>query len=98
MSKANNTNKDIKITDVLFAFSDPVRLDIVKLLAKNAYMTCGQLNADRPKSSMSHHYNILRNANIIKTEVRGREHYNSLCLEEIELKFPGLLESILHSD
>ena len=58
-------------------------------------MTCGELNCDRPKSSMSHHFKILRDAGIIETRIEGKEHLNSLRSAELEKIFPGLLKSIL---
>ena len=85
----------IDITQLLYALSDPDRLEIVKKLANKKSMTCGELNCDRPKSSMSHHFKILRDAGIIETLIEGKEHLNSLRSVELEKKFPSLLKSIL---
>jgi DNA-binding transcriptional ArsR family regulator len=86
---------NIDITEFLYALSDPDRLEIVRKLAGKKSMTCGELNRDRPKSSMSHHFKILRDAGILETRVEGKEHFNSLRTRELEKKFPGLLRSIL---
>ena len=88
----------VELTDIMYALSDPARLEIVGRLANaGRKMTCGELDLNRPKSSMSHHFKILRAAGIVETLIEGTEHMNALRLEEIERKFPGVLQSILRS-
>lgn len=86
----------VELIDIMYALSDPTRLEIVTRLANEKHaMTCGQLDLDRPKSSMSHHFKILRAAGLVRTIIEGTEHMNSLRMAEIEKKFPGVLKSIL---
>lgn len=80
---------------VLYALSDPVRLDIVRRLASVAEASCGDLDGGRPKSSMSHHFRVLRDAGLVRTQGVGTTHMNSLRREEIDRRFPGLLEAVL---
>lgn len=88
--------EEIEITDIMYGLSDPARVEIVRLIAQAGKpLTCGELNCDRPKSSMSHHFKILRDTGIIETSIEGKEHLNSLRSTEIEKKFPGILKSIL---
>ena len=88
----------VELTDIMYALSDPARLEIVGRLANaGRKMTCGELDLNRPKSSMSHHFKILRAAGIVETLIEGTEHMNALRVEEIERKFPGVLQSILRS-
>ena len=90
--------EQVELTDIMYALSDPTRLEIVGRLANaGRKMTCGELDLNRPKSSMSHHFKILRAAGIVETLIEGTEHMNALRLEEIERKFPGVLQSILRS-
>lgn len=86
----------VAVTDVLRALADPVRLDIVRRLfvSKDA-LTCSQLDQGRAKSSMSHHYKVLREAGIIRTHIAGKERFNLLRKSEMNERFPGLLGSIL---
>ncbi|MGC3991659.1 MAG: helix-turn-helix domain-containing protein [Chthoniobacteraceae bacterium] len=86
---------DLDLAEVLYALSDPIRLEIVKKLAATTALTCGVLCQDRPKSSMSHHFRILRSAGIVESKAEGKEFYNSLRSRDLEKKFPGLLKSIL---
>jgi DNA-binding transcriptional ArsR family regulator len=97
MRKINHPNiEQVELTDVMYALSDPTRLDIIVLLAQaDRKMTCGELDLNRPKSSMSHHFKILRSAGLVETLIEGTEHMNTLRLKEIEQKFPGVLNSVL---
>ncbi|ELQ08740.1 ArsR family transcriptional regulator, partial [Pseudomonas fluorescens BRIP34879] len=47
------------------------------------------------KSSMSHHFRVLRDAGLVHTRSVGTTHMNSLRRDELETRFPGLLASIL---
>lgn len=90
--------EQVELTDIMYALSDPTRLEIVARLAKaGRKMTCGEFDLNRPKSSMSHHFKILRSAGLVETLIEGTEHMNTLRVAEIEQKFPGVLQSILKS-
>jgi len=80
---------------VLYALSDPVRMEIVRCLANVPEATCGELDGGRPKSSVSHHFRVLREAGLVHTRNVGTTHMNSLRAGEMEARFPGLLGAIL---
>lgn len=88
-------SSDFALDRVLYALSDPVRLEIVRCLAAVAEASCGELDGGRPKSSMSHHFRVLRDAGLVQTRNVGTTHMNSLRSEELDLRFPGLLTCIL---
>ena len=87
--------EDLALTRILNALAHPVRLAIVKRLADEGELTCGELGVDRPKSSMSHHFRILHEAGIIRTDIQSSIHMNSLRRNDLESRFPGLLDIIL---
>ncbi len=88
----------VELTDIMYALSDPTRLEIVARLANaGRKLTCGELDLNRPKSSMSHHFKILRAAGLVETLIEGTEHMNALRVAEIEQKFPGVLQSVLRA-
>ncbi len=90
--------EQVELTDIMYALSDPTRLEIVARLAHaGRKMTCGEFDLNRPKSSMSHHFKILRSAGLVETLIEGTEHMNALRVAEIEQKFPGILQSVLHA-
>ena len=90
---------EVSLTDVLFALSDPARLQIVRDLADGPLemAQCGVTNPALPKSTKSHLMKVLREAGVIRNEPRGRERVVSLRREELDSAFPGLLDSVLHS-
>jgi DNA-binding transcriptional ArsR family regulator len=88
--------KQIELTDIMYALSDPARVEIVRRLYEEQQpMTCNALNLDRPKSSMSHHFKILREAGLLETRVEGKEHFNTLRVDEVDKRFPGLFTALL---
>jgi DNA-binding transcriptional ArsR family regulator len=86
---------EIILERVLYALSDPIRLGIVRKLASNGDATCGDLDGGRPKSSMSHHFRVLRDSGLIVTQTHGTTHMNALRRDELDRLFPGLLQAVL---
>lgn len=86
---------DFNLERVLYALSDPVRLEVVQRLAEVDAASCGELDGGRPKSSMSHHFRVLRDAGLVCTKSVGTTHMNSLRRAELDERFPGLLTAIL---
>ena len=86
---------ELTLERLLYALSDPVRLAIVKKLYEVTEANCSELQGDRPKSSVSHHFRVLRDAGLVRTRCVGTTHMNSLRLDEINSVFPGLLDAIL---
>lgn len=87
----------ITLESVLHALADPKRLEIVRRLAKGGCpLNCSAAAPDHlPKSTLSHHYQILREAGLIRSERRGTEVVSVVRFAEIEGKFPGVVSSIL---
>jgi DNA-binding transcriptional ArsR family regulator len=90
--------RSIAFTEIMHALSDPTRVEIIRKLAERGdqELTCSALLGDRPKSSMSHHFKILRSAGLIETTVVGKEHINRLREKDLNSRFPGLMKSLLH--
>jgi DNA-binding transcriptional ArsR family regulator len=89
--------EDIALESVLYALADPTRLEIVKkLFVEDCGLNCSMAApADLPKSTQSHHFQVLREAGLIRSERRGTEVVNSLRCGEIDKRFPGVVASIL---
>jgi DNA-binding transcriptional ArsR family regulator len=86
---------ELLLERVLYALSDSIRLDIVRHLARVDAATCGELDGGRPKSTVSHHFKVLRESGLVFTENTGTTHVNTLRRKDIEARFPGLLNAIL---
>ena len=88
----------ITLAGVLGALADPMRLRIVSsLLKKNDCMSCSEAAPcpDMAKSTLSHHFRVLREAGIIRTSKVGVKNRNILRIDDINARFPGLLKQIL---
>jgi DNA-binding transcriptional ArsR family regulator len=87
---------DLSLTDVLAALSDPIRLRIVAELARDGgERTCKSFELPVTKSTCTHHFRVLREAGVIRQRVEGTMRLNTLRREELEERFPGLLEAVL---
>jgi DNA-binding transcriptional ArsR family regulator len=89
--------EDLKLEAVMAALADPLRLTIVRklMLESEAYdHTCGWFGFDRPKSSLTHHFRALRDAGLIRQRQYGLERRSRLRTEELNKRFPGLLDLI----
>jgi DNA-binding transcriptional ArsR family regulator len=91
--------EDVALESVLYALADPVRLAILlKLTHGGCPMNCSMAAPDRlPKSTQSHHYKVLREAGLIRSERRGTEVVNTLRCEEINGRFPGVITAVLNA-
>jgi len=89
--------QDIDLVDVLRALADPVRLRIVVCLADDEYHPCNteEYGLDIHKSTLSYHFKSLREAGITSTLVRGRHYSVRLRRDDVQTRFPGLLDSII---
>jgi DNA-binding transcriptional ArsR family regulator len=89
---------DIDLTSVLFALSDPARLDLVRQLATQGPLTVAQCQATEPgmpKSTFSHHLKTLREAGVVRNEPAGRQRVVTLRRQELDERFPGLVDAVL---
>jgi DNA-binding transcriptional ArsR family regulator len=86
---------DVALTDALRALADPVRMEIVRMAARQPDQPCHAFFESIPKSTMSHHWNVLREAGLIHQERRGTQKLNSLRRAEFDERFPGLLDAVL---
>jgi DNA-binding transcriptional ArsR family regulator len=87
---------DIRLTDVLHALSDPVRLTVVRALAgARTELTCSDVPLPVTKSTTTHHYRVLREAGVITQIYRGTSKMNALRRDDLDRLFPGLLDSVL---
>lgn len=94
--------EDVPPEAILHALSDPNRAAI---LAK--ILTTGRLDActsvaelgDRviPKSSLSNHFKVLRDAGLIRSERHGVEMRNHSRFAEVDARFPGLVAAIINA-
>ncbi len=86
----------IELPAVLHALSDPQRLCIVRELSADPEpVPCGTLQLEISKSTRTHHFRVLREAGVVHQEVLGTSRFTSLRREDLDARFPGLLDAVL---
>ncbi|SHF69159.1 ArsR/SmtB family transcription factor [Streptoalloteichus hindustanus] len=89
---------DLRLETVMAALSDPLRLQVVRklLLDREEFdHPCGWFGFDRPKSSLTHHFRALREAGLIRQRQYGLERRSHVRVEDLNARFPGLLELVM---
>jgi DNA-binding transcriptional ArsR family regulator len=81
---------------VLNCLADPIRLSIVAQLAVTDDLECGTFEVPVTKSTLSHHFRVLRESGVIATTKSGTRSLNRLRRAELDEAFPGLLPSVLN--
>ncbi len=94
-AKDEDQGPPVKLVEVLRALSDPVRLEMVRQLSVEGDKACSSFGIEMPKSSLSHHFRVLREFGIISFEHQGTVIMNRLRSEDLNEQFPGLLKSVL---
>ncbi|ONI86754.1 transcriptional regulator [Saccharothrix sp. ALI-22-I] len=85
---------DMELATVLSALADPVRLRIVAELARSGGIVCAQFDVPVSMSTLSHHLKVLREAGVLRVTPQGSYRTHELRREEMEHRFPGVLDSI----
>ena len=88
----------IELAAVLDALSDPTRLAIVVDLARREdewEARCGAFNHLASKTNLTYHFAKLREAGITHARAEGTSRFISLRREDLDARFPGLLDTII---
>jgi DNA-binding transcriptional ArsR family regulator len=93
---------DVTVEGILHALSDPVRVAIFAALAgSDCARNCSDLQSavekSVPKSTLSQHFKILRDAGLVRSERLGVEMRSTSRCAEIETRFPGLIGAIVEA-
>ena len=94
--------EDVTVEAILHALSDPVRVAIfADIVGSDCSQNCSTFlsvsNKTIPKSTLSQHFKVLREAGLICSERRGVEMQNTSRCEEIDKRFPGLIRTIVNA-
>jgi DNA-binding transcriptional ArsR family regulator len=88
--------EELELPSVLHALSDPARLEIVRRLAVGTEeWSCGRFELGLSKATLSHHFRVLREAGVVRTRPDGRKRLLSLRSDDLNARFPGLLDAVL---
>jgi DNA-binding transcriptional ArsR family regulator len=86
----------VQMIDVLRALADPIRLQIVQVLADGEphAKSEAEWGFGVHKSTLTHHFKTLRYAGLTRTITHGRKHAIQLRRAELEARFPGLIGAL----
>ena len=88
---------DLTVTRVLHALSDPTRLAIVRDLTAAGERSCGDFVHLVAKSTLTHHFRVLRDAGLIRGRPDGPSVRLSVRRDDLDARFPGLLDAVLNA-
>ncbi|MEG9529368.1 MAG: helix-turn-helix domain-containing protein [Hyphomicrobiales bacterium] len=94
--------EDVQPEAILHALADPDRAAIfARITRAGCVEACSAVSAlgERviPKSSLSSHFKVLREAGLIRSERHGVEMRNHSRFVEVDARFPGMLAAILNA-
>jgi|SRR6187402_1282986 len=94
--------EEVTVEAILHALSDPVRVAIyADIVGQDCSQNCSTfLKVDDkaiPKSTLSQHFKILREAGLIYSERKGVEMHNTSRCAEVEARYPKLISTIVQS-
>lgn len=87
----------LNLSAVLDALGDPIRLNIIKNISDQGETTCACCNIDLEKSALSHHFKVLRESGLINVRLEGVQRFLSIRTDDLNDRFPGLIDVILNS-
>jgi DNA-binding transcriptional ArsR family regulator len=98
MTLLHPRREELEMSSVLHALSDPQRLAIVSSLSTDPTpRICGSFDLCVTKSTLTHHFRVLREAGVIEQREQGTARLNSLRRDDLDARFPGLLDAVLAS-
>lgn len=88
---------DIEAASVFAALADPTRLAIVLAMAEAEEFEsrCSSFTDFGSPSLLTYHFNKLREAGVTRVRAAGTSRYVSLRRDDLDARFPGLLDSII---
>ncbi len=94
--------QEVPVEAILHALSDPVRVAIyVDIVRQDCSTNCSTFltvgDKPIPKSTLSQHFKILREAGLIRSDRKGVEMMNTSRCEEVEKRYPGLILAIVRA-
>lgn len=90
------STEELTLDAVLSALADPVRRTIVAQLdAGHEDQACIAFDLPVSKSTSTHHFRVLREAGVIRQRYAGTAIRSSLRRDDLDARFPGLIDAVL---
>jgi DNA-binding transcriptional ArsR family regulator len=87
----------LDLATVMRALGDPIRLEIVGLLADGQPRLCGEIYTalGLPNSTGSYHLRTMREAGLTRHRPAGTQRHVSLRRDDLNERFPGLVDVLV---
>ncbi|MFD8424037.1 ArsR/SmtB family transcription factor [Streptomyces sp. NPDC059466] len=89
--------EEMEIGALFAALADPHRRKVVEELCTEkdgVERTCASFSLDISKSTLTHHFRVLREAGLLRQVNYGNSRKVTLRRAELESRFPGLLDLV----
>ncbi|MFG3225764.1 ArsR/SmtB family transcription factor [Kitasatospora sp. NPDC048194] len=86
---------ELDLRTVMSALADPLRYGVVTALLRepaDTARTCASFNLPVSKSTLTHHFRVLREAGLVRQVDRGNSRAATLRHTDLDTRFPGLLD------
>lgn len=87
--------EDFDLFKIMGALTDQIRLGIVVTLAASPGPACNEIYRGVTPSVLTRHFRVLREAGVIRQHDVGTRRINTLRKEELDQRFPGLIDLVL---
>jgi DNA-binding transcriptional ArsR family regulator len=91
--------EELQLAAVLAALAEPARLKILRAVDDLGESNCSEIwdhtGIGGTKSTMSHHYKVLREAGVVFMRWIGARKYVSIRRADLDARWPGLIDAIL---
>lgn len=88
----------LELAAILRTCGEPIRLAMIRTLADaGRELKAGEVTGavGLPTSTCSYHLKLLREAGVTRTRAAGTERYISLRRDDLDTRFPGLVDVLL---
>ncbi|QYY34971.1 winged helix-turn-helix domain-containing protein [Ruficoccus sp. ZRK36] len=85
---------EVPLSTAMQALADPARMAILRAAMESGEIACNEISLKLSKATVSHHFETLREAGLIRTRVVGTKCLSAVRREEFDQRFPGLLELV----
>lgn len=84
----------LDLATIMRTLGDPVRLEILRLLADGRPRLCGEISdtLGLPTSTSSYHLRLLREAGVTHSRAAGTQRYVTVRRDDLDERFPGLVD------
>ncbi|MFI7167290.1 ArsR/SmtB family transcription factor [Rhodococcus erythropolis] len=88
--------ESLDLFKIMSALTDETRLTIVVTLAASPGLACSGFTQDVTASVLTRHFRVLRESGVIRQHDVGTRRINTLRKDDLDRRFPGLLDLVLH--